>query len=80
MAQFFPSQKGIFATFIVPILYTCGHSMVKENRPLRLKKGELLSCDMPADSPNSLYKRRKYATGIYTEIKYARNKSYRLRA
>ena len=25
MAQFFPSQKGIFATFIVTILHTCGH-------------------------------------------------------
>jgi len=25
MAQFFPSQKGIFATFIVTILHTFGH-------------------------------------------------------
>ena len=33
MAQFFPLQKVILAAFIVTILYTFGHSMLKENRP-----------------------------------------------
>ena len=34
MAQFFPSQKEILASFIVTILYTFGHSIVKKTAPI----------------------------------------------
>ncbi len=38
MAQFFPSQKEILATFIVTILHTCGHySKMPESSDLAKK-------------------------------------------
>ena len=37
MAQFFPSQKEILATFIVPILHTFGHYMTAGSSDLAKK-------------------------------------------